>query len=293
MTHRILMLLLACCAFVASAQVVTTNPVIVQTDSKGIVITFHADQGNKGLAGLTSTTPIYAHTGVITTESASQSDWKYAPTWGDNSSKYAMKYESANTWTLTIPDINSYYGVAAGETVKELAFVFRNADGSREGKTAEGGDIFVTVYPPGFQIVLDKSIASQVVTDNNPVTFTAYTTSAANITLTLGDGTTIGSVNNATKATAQRSFTAMGDYTVTARATTTSGSSATTSVNIVRVSNSTAQTYPGGVPKMGAVANADGSVTFCICAPNKHSMILMPSWNNYHASAATLMKYQD
>lgn len=293
MTHRLLMLLLGLCALIAPAQVVTTNPVIVQTDSKGIVITFHADQGNKGLAGLTASTPIYAHTGVITNKSTSQSDWQYAPTWGDNSAKYALTYVSANTWTLTIPDINSYYGVAAGETVEELAFVFRNADGSREGKTAEGGDIFVKVYPSGFQVVLEKSIPSQVVTNSDPVTFTAYTTSAANITISLNDGTTIGSANNATSATAQKSFSSMGDYTVTARATTTSGTSATTSITVVRVNNSAAQNYPGGVPKMGAVTNADGSVTFCICAPNKQSMILMPSWNNYHASSATLMKYQD
>lgn len=292
MTHRILTLLVGCWAIAASAQVVTTDPAIVQTDSKGIVITYHADQGNKGLEGLTASTPIYAHTGVITNLSSSQSDWKYAPSWGDNSSKYKLTYVSANTWTLTIPDINSYYGVAAGETVEQLTFVFRNADGSREGKTSEGGDIFVKVYPAGFQLVLESSVSGQVVTDNTPVTFTAYTTSAANITISV-DGTTIGSATNATKATGQHTFTAMGDYTVTAKATTASGTSTTTSLNMVRVSNSAQQNYPGGVPEMGAVANADGTVTFCICAPDKQSMILMPSWNGYHASAATLMKYQD
>lgn len=293
MTHRLLMLLLMCYAFVASAQVVTTDPVIVQTDSKGIVVTYHADQGNRGLQGLTASTPIYAHTGVITSESKSQSDWKHAPTWGDNSAKYALKYVSADTWTLTIPDINSFYGISAGETVEQLVFVFRNADCSREGKTAEGGDIFVKVYPEGFHVVLEKSVSSQVITDNTPVTFTAHTTSPANITITLGNGSTLASANNATSASGQQAFTTMGDYTVTARATTTSGQSASTSINVVRISNSTAQNYPGGVPKMGAVANADGSVTFCICAPDKQSMILMPSWNGYHASASTLMKYQD
>lgn len=56
----------------ASAQVVTTSPAIVQTDSKNIVITFHADQGNKGLMGATSSTKVYAHTGVITDKSDGQ-----------------------------------------------------------------------------------------------------------------------------------------------------------------------------------------------------------------------------
>lgn len=84
----------------ASAQVVTTSPAIVQTDSKNIVITFHADQGNKGLMGATSSTKVYAHTGVITDKSDGQ--WAYAPTWLDNAAKYQLKYIAANTWTLSI-----------------------------------------------------------------------------------------------------------------------------------------------------------------------------------------------
>lgn len=294
MKYRVLMVLAACCALVAQAQIVTTSPVIVQTDTKGIVITFNAGEGNKGLAGLTASTPVYAHTGVIMSSSASQSDWKYAPVWGDNSAKYAMTYVGPDIWTLSIPDINSYYGVPASETVKELAFVFRNADGSREGKTADGGDIFVKVYPAGFQVVVQSSLSGSVITDNSPVTFTATTTAPANITLTLSDGTKLASVSNSTSLSAQHTFPAMGDYTVTATAVPVAGGAdKKSSVTVVRVSDSMPRDYPGGTPVMGAVDNPDGSVTFCICAPGKKSMILMPSWNGYHASSSTLMNYQD
>lgn len=55
--------MLPCMAY---AQVVTTTPPIVQADTKDIVITFHADEGNRGLAGVTSATKVYAHTGVVT-----------------------------------------------------------------------------------------------------------------------------------------------------------------------------------------------------------------------------------
>ena len=92
-----------------TGQVVTTNPVAVTSNSTSITITFHADGGNKGLMGSPSTTGIYAHTGVITDKS--NGAWKYAPTWGDNAEKYKLKYVSANTWTLTIPDVRSYYGI--------------------------------------------------------------------------------------------------------------------------------------------------------------------------------------
>lgn len=104
----ILLALVALCWIGLPAQVVTTQPTVVQTDSHDIIITFHADRGNKGLMGVGKNTKVYAHTGVITNKSTSSSDWKYAPKWGDNSPKYELTWVSANTWTLTIPDINTY-----------------------------------------------------------------------------------------------------------------------------------------------------------------------------------------
>ena len=64
------------CSLAAAAQIVTTQPPILQTNSTGIVVTFHANEGNKALAGLTQSDAVYAHTGVITTASKNDSDWK-------------------------------------------------------------------------------------------------------------------------------------------------------------------------------------------------------------------------
>lgn len=93
-------LLLGLWTLAATGQIVTTQPAIVQTDSKNIVITYHADEGNKGLAGLTASTKVYAHTGVITSESSGPGDWKHVPTWLDNSAKYEMTYAGPDTWTV-------------------------------------------------------------------------------------------------------------------------------------------------------------------------------------------------
>lgn len=133
------------------AQAVSTDPVTVTQSTGNIVITFHADGGNRGLMGSKSSEAIYAHTGVITSESTSPTDWKYATTWKDNSAKYKLTYAGQETWTLKIPDIHSFYGITdPDETVEQLCFVFRNATASREGKTATGGDIMVRVFPSGF-----------------------------------------------------------------------------------------------------------------------------------------------
>ena len=140
-----LIFLLTCLGMGIHAQIVTTSPAILQENSRDIVITFHADEGNKGLAGLTEKDAVYAHTGVILKGS---DQWMYAPSWTVNQDKYKMTYVSPDTWSLTIPEISTYYGVKEGEVVERLAFVFRNSNGSKEGKTASGGDIFVNVYQP-------------------------------------------------------------------------------------------------------------------------------------------------
>lgn len=274
----------------AAAQVVTTSPAIVQTDSRNIVITFHADRGNRGLAGIGSNQKIYAHTGVITNESTSPSDWQYAPAWGDNSAKYQMTYAGPDTWTLTIPDINTFYGITKpGVTVEKLTFVFRNADSSREGKGEGGTDIFVDVLPAGFQLVLTSTLSGPVVTDSAPVTFTAYTTSPADISIYYNStDNTLASASGVTTLTGTAEFTATGDYTVYATARTAAGS-VTKSVSLVRTGQSAEAPYPGGSPRMGAVAMPDGSVTFCLAAPGKSNVMLVGSWDGYKVSAASVM----
>ena len=44
-------------------------------------------------------------------------------------------------------NINDYYNPDNGATLEKLAFVFRNGDGSMEGKGDGGTDIFYSIYP--------------------------------------------------------------------------------------------------------------------------------------------------
>ena len=279
------------CSLAAAAQIVTTQPPILQTNSTGIVVTFHANEGNKALAGLTQSDAVYAHTGVITTASKNDSDWKHAPTWGVNSAKYKLTWVAQDTWQLNIGTIDSFYDLAAGEVVKKLAFVFRNADSSKEGKTATNGDIFVNVYPAGeLAMDLNTSVPS-ILMSAEEQTFTVYTTINANISIDV-NGTVAASVTNHTALQMSRSFTEAGDYKVTATAT-AGGKTVTKSVSFTVAGNSSQMTYPGGVPVMGPVANDNGTVTFCIAAPGKTNAILRGSWNNYAVDAAAVMNYQD
>lgn len=146
-TFKLAMLCLTFVSIAAKAQV-TTSPSIV-IEGAQITIFFDASQGSAGLKDFTG--DVYAHTGVITDKSTSTSDWKYVKAeWTENISACKMTRTGQNTYQLIISEIRTYYGVPTSEKVRQLAFVFRSADGTKEGKTASGGDIFVTLNEDSF-----------------------------------------------------------------------------------------------------------------------------------------------
>jgi hypothetical protein len=125
------------------AQVVEVNPVFPKLNDD-VTVTFNATQGNGALMGVS---PVYAHTGVITSESTNPSDWKHVQgNWGTPDPNVLMTGIGNNKHTLSY-NIKNYYGINDGETVESLAFVFRNASGSIVGRASDGADIFYPVYP--------------------------------------------------------------------------------------------------------------------------------------------------
>jgi len=128
------------------AQVIVTNPTF-PTDNDSCTVIFDAALGNGELNNVAP--PIYAHTGVITNLSSSPSDWKYVVSgWNENLTKTLMTPLGNNKYQLKIiPSVRSYYGVPSSEVIEKMAFVFRNADGSKVGRNEDGSDIFADVYP--------------------------------------------------------------------------------------------------------------------------------------------------
>lgn len=287
------MAMLLLCSAWAVAQVVYTEPAVVQQSSTGIVVYFNAAEGNKGLMGYTG--EVYAHTGVITSESTGNSDWKHAPSeWGDNSAKYKLENAGTDLWRLNIGDLKSYYELNEGETVQRMAFVFRSGDCTKEGKTESGGDIFIDVYPDGLAMNFTSDAGSYVLTDDdNTVSFTVSTTSAANIELRINDadnGEVIAQKQGATSLTASHSFAQVGSYDVIAKAV-AGGETVLDTISLCHRGNSQQMNF-GGTLQQGANADADGNVTFCLYAPNKSNVMIVGEWDNYRMMAENVMNYQ-
>ena len=253
-----------------------------------------------GLANLAAGFDVYAHIGVITSKSTGPSDWRYVVTpWPEagnsqlaNTSKNRLNKIAANTYTLAIGDIRSYFGITdASETVKEIVAVFRTADGRKEGKTSDGSDIRIPVVGAGFQIEFTCDAESTILTGATTIKFTVTSTQAADLSIAVA-GSDIASAKGVKTLEGEYTFTSTGDYDVTAIAKAGS-ETRTQTINIAYPGQSEQEPYPGGVPKMGAVKNADGTVTFCLAAPGKSSVMLVPSWDNYAYYERNQMKRYD
>jgi hypothetical protein len=151
----LLLLFISYHSFKLNAQIVTITPGFATAETNNVILTFNADLGT---AGLLNQSVIYAHTGVITNLSTSTSDWKYVLTnWTTNLPKALLtRVGTTNAYTLNIGNIRSFYGVPSGEQVLKLAMVFRNADGSKEGKATGGADIFVDINQGSFQLKINS-----------------------------------------------------------------------------------------------------------------------------------------
>lgn len=289
--HLYLLLLALFATIGAKAQMFTTSPSPLQNSSKDVVITFKDSKSDSKSQGklMTLTTDLYAHIGVYTT--ASPSEWKNAPKWGTNTDKYKFKYTSTNTWKLTISDLRQYFNITdPAERITKVCIIARNA-----ASTIQTSDQFIDVMEDGFAALLTNDAEATVLTAAKTINFTLSTTQAAKLSIVITkDGSQVAKKDaaNATTLSLGYNFAAKGAYTVTATAN-NGKETITKTASILFMSASPAATYPGGVPKMGPVAQSNGDVIFCLAAPQKSSVLLVPSWDDYQTLDKNVMSYQD
>ncbi|MBI4649633.1 MAG: DUF4968 domain-containing protein [Bacteroidia bacterium] len=164
------------------AQVVPV-PVFPGTDDD-VTIIFDASKGNGALSGYSGN--VYMHTGVITTESINGSDWKHiVGNWGVHDSNVLMENLGNNLYRKSY-NIRTFYGILQEEQALQLAFVFRNTDGSIVGRATDGSDIYISVNAYLFKNYISHSLTGSeltIVLQNGAMTIEAITESIAKISL--------------------------------------------------------------------------------------------------------------
>ena len=269
------------------AQIITSTPQFITQNAGVIDLIYDATQGNAALKGYTGT-DVYAHAGVITTASTSNSDWKHAPTWLDNTAKYKLTSMGNNKWKFSItPSIDVFYGLASGEKVTKLAFVFRNSTGSLQGKGTGGVDILVDVFQEGLNVAFTNPATNQSVTAGTNMSIQVNSSVASNLNLII-NGASVQTATAATTLTYSYTFASALDYTLIAEAT-VGGVTVRDTALICVPAPVTNEARPAGI-KDGITYIDNTTATLVLRAPGKTNVFLIGDFNNWTQENAYQMK---
>lgn len=259
-----LLFIVAAFASIALAQV-TTVPGIIQKGYGGeVTIIFNPNEGNKGMVGATQ---CYAHTGLITSASSDDSDWKnVVESWRENTSKTQLT-KDGNHWKLVIPNIYTFYNCSKSTDIKKLAFVFHDGKGgSKEGKTAENTDIFVELAEVGLAASISTSMP-EISAIGDQVTLNCYATATATLTLKL-NGSVVKTANG-TEMTYAHKLDKQGNYNFELTATNGTETKTATAFTCVPTAPIKANRPTGIVNGIYYDKNDQTKVTLCTFAGSK------------------------
>lgn len=280
-------LLLASTGF---TQIILPTPAF-PNDNDSCILIYDAALGNSELKNIAP--PIYAHTGVITNLSTSPTDWKYVVAgWGENLPKALMTPLGNNKYQLKIkPTVRSYYSVPGSEQIEKMAFVFRNADGSKVGRNADGSDIYVDVYSNTFSvnIVLPEN-RSLYPKRNDPIPVSAVSPMADSLKITV-NGIVIKTVSGQNITDTLTANTPAADWTaqwVKIIAVNNSGSVADSFSYTIIPAPQTAP-LPAGV-REGINYIDSSTVILCLYAPGKEHVFVIGDFNGWNIDSNYYMK---
>lgn len=275
---------------IAKSQLIVVSPAL-PNDQSSVELIFDASLGNAGLAGYTG--DVYAHTGVITNKSTSNSDWKYVKSdWGVNIADCKLAPLGSNKWKLTIsPSIRAYYNVPANETIQKMAFVFRSGVqvGGKwlEGKTAENGDIFYEVSPSALNVKITNPTDKFLFVNLNASIPVEVSSLLADSTLLyVGDQKVASTSGSSLSHTVNAD--AYGRYLVKAIAKNSTKAVSDSFYYYVRPTPTIAE-LPAGM-KDGINYLSSTSVLLSLYAPNKQYCYAIGDFNNWLPDEATYMK---
>jgi glycosidase len=301
----------------AAGQVVETEPAPPRTD-QSVTVFFNAEEGTGGLEGHDGA--VYAHTGISTDQNPDQ-EWKCVKNHWPTSDQFTGNRDDTqltqvagdpNRYRLEVDNIRAYYqdtdtscDLAEDEEIETVNFVFRNADGSKEGKASGGSDIFVDVVDvSGSEPVVTASITNP--TGNPPLyPFIASTDTTVTVSVS-GDTANVDALSKVllfvdgtqVKASSDRSLSydlAMDTpnrFQIRAEVEATNGDSTiidSTSTFAVRTPNVVDEARPPDVQD-GINYNSDGSVTLSLYAPNKEFVYALGDFSNWEIDGDYFMK---
>jgi hypothetical protein len=283
MRKKLYTILFALFSLNLSAQILSSTPAFpTQTDQ--ITIIYDATSGNGDLTGFI---PIYAHTGVISNNSANANDWQHViGNWGTADPNVVMTPLGNNLHQIVITP-QTFYGLNVGETVSKLMFVFRNQQGTTVGRNADGSDIYLDIYPAGFNASLSQPINnSQIVNAGQNVAVVANASQACNMTISM-NGNVVANGNGVTSLNYTFNQSSSGSYVLSLSADNGSEIITDEKTLIIMPSIPVAASPSGTVD--GINYTSGSSVRLQLYAPNKDYVFVVGDFNNWELNLNYLM----
>ncbi len=163
---------------------VTSEPSFPTADNE-IRIIYNATLGTTGLVGATK---VYMHSGVILDSPTGTSWQNVVGNWGQDDGIGLMTKVAGETdkWEITLTPRN-YFNLDVNQAVYRIGMVFRNPDGTQEGKTDSNTDIFLELSQGGIDFTIDEPTSSILFVDQNgQIQIVATASEAVDFTLNIG-----------------------------------------------------------------------------------------------------------
>ena len=276
--------MVALCTF-SNAQVQVVPKWFNANDT--ISIYYNSSDGNAALSGIS---PVYAHMGLITSSSASSSDWRHTiGNWGTQDANTLMQAVAGNMHTKRY-HIGSFHSLPQGESLQKLAFVFRNQAGTIVGRASSGSDILVDAYQGPFQSAITLNGSGPVsLSANGSAMFRGEASKRAGIRFKLNGAPIVTRAQNKfVETTLHGNNLSAGQHTLTLEVDTGTGYFQTASVQVVKSSGVVAQPVPAGMED-GITVITPNSVHLQLRAPGKPWAFVLGDFNNWQLDSAYLM----
>lgn len=242
-----------------------------------------------GTSELVGATKVYMHSGVILSSETGTSWQNVIGNWGsdDGVGEMTKVAGESDKWEITI-DPRTYYNVPSAP-VYRIGMVFRNADGSDEGKSDSNSDIFVDLLQSGFGLnLLSPSSNSFFVDQNDEIQISVAASENADFELFVNDIST--DVMTGTDTYNYTHTVSESTGSTELRVSATNGAeSDEVSITYTVKEVSPLATIPPGIIKGINYQVDETKVTLCLEAPLKSSVYVVGEFNNWVVSADYLM----
>jgi 1,4-alpha-glucan branching enzyme/NifU-like protein involved in Fe-S cluster formation len=254
------------------------------TVNDNITINFDAALGNVALKDLAGNM-VYAHTGISTPAG----DWQCSTTWLDNTSNYLFTHNTGNTYTLSIPNVFSYYNVPTSTDIQKISFVLRNADGAKQAKTVDNKDFSIQLYAPNqLHLRFNYPTTNLIVRPNDQISIQAESNSAETLKLYVDNvevNTTAGLLMNYNV----NAGAVVGSHVIKVVASQTGFSDVTKTISYYVTASTVSEALPASM-KDGINYIDANTVTLVIYAPQKQYIHLIGDFNNWEVNNSYLLK---